>query len=129
MEILNRDLNFGFAKEEQVIHKLSNHFNETCEPTPRYCKYDAISPTKKFEIKSRRNKHNTYPTTIIPVDKSEVEGELYFVFNFEDGLYYIEYNEEAFEKYEIRDISAVRTGGVYTLKPHYLIDVADLTAI
>jgi hypothetical protein len=129
MDILNRDRNFGFAKEAQVIHKLSTHFNETCEPTPRYCKYDAISPTKKFEIKSRRNKHNTYPTTLIPVDKSDVEGELYFVFRFVDKLMYIEYTEEKFSNYEIRDISAVRGGGVYTLKPHYLIDVADLIEI
>jgi hypothetical protein len=129
MEILNRDLKFGFAQESQVIDKLSTHFNETCEPTSRYCRYDAISPTKKFEIKSRRNKHDTYPTTLIPVDKTEIEGELYFVFNFTDGLYFIEYNKERFEKYEVRDIGAVRGGGVYTLKPHYLIDVADLTVI
>jgi hypothetical protein len=129
MEVLNRDLKFGFAQESQVIDKLSNYFNETCEPTSRYCKWDAISPSAKYEIKSRRNKHDTYPTTIIPVDKTDVEGKLYFVFHFIDGLYFIEYNKETFSNYEIQEIGAVRGGGLYTLKPHYLIDVADLTKI
>jgi len=129
MEILNRDRTFGFALEDKVIAQLTTYFGETCEPTPKFCKYDAVSATKKFEIKSRRNKHDTYPTTLIPVDKTDVEGELYFCFNFTDGLYYIQYNKEQFDTYEIRDIEAVRGYGNRTLKPHYLIDIKDLTKI
>jgi hypothetical protein len=94
-----------------------------------YSRWDARSETTKYEIKSRRNTHDKYPTTLIPVDKTIVAGRLVFVFNFRDKLTYIVYDKEKFNKYEIRDIEAYRKNGVKTLKPHYHINIEDLTEI
>ena len=132
LEKLNADLLFGLPKESPIIRTLSEYFQEEIEKSAyQYCPYDASSKTTKYEIKSRRNKYLQYPTTIIPVDKTErIKGDrLVFVFNFTDGLYYIEYSKEAFAKYEIKDIEAVRKGGVRTWKPHYHINIKDLKQI
>jgi len=129
LTVLRNDLDWGIPLEPQVISKLSVHFQEPIQQEDRYSKWDASSPTTKYEIKSRRNPYNAYPTTIIPIDKTEVKGRLVFVFNFEDGLYYIVYDKAQFDKYEIRDIPAFRAYGKRTLKPHYLIDIDDLIRI
>jgi len=127
--LIQKDRDFGLPQEWTVISKLSVHFEEPIEPEKnKYSKWDASSPTTKYEIKSRRNPYKQYPTTIIPVDKTEVQGRLVFVFNFTNGLYYIVYEKEKFSQYEIKDIPAFRTGG-RTLKPHYMIPIEDLTEI
>jgi len=132
LEILNADKAFGLPKEDPVIKTLSMYFKEeVVKADYKYSPFDASSETTKYEIKSRRNRYAQYPTTIIPVDKAEriVGGRLVFVFNFTDGLYYIEYTKEQFAKYEIREVEAVRKGGVRTLKPHYFIEIKDLIRI
>jgi hypothetical protein len=132
LEILNADLAFGLPKEDPVIKSLSAYFNEEVKKVEyQYSPFDAQSETTKYEIKSRRNRYAQYPTTIIPVDKTErIKGDrLVFVFNFIDGLYYIVYGKDTFAKYEIKEVEAVRKGGVRTLKPHYFIPIVDLTRI
>jgi len=131
LEILKADLNFGLPKEDPVIQRLSEFFNETVEKeTYQYSPFDASSKTTKYEIKSRRNRYLQYPTTIIPVDKTQrIEGRLVFVFNFTDGLYYIVFDKEAFAKYEIKPVSAFRAGGIKTLKDHFFIPIKDLIQI
>ena len=130
LTVLKNDLAFGIPLETTVISKLAFHFDEPItKETAQYSKWDASSSTTKYEIKSRRNKYKQYPTTIIPVDKTQVTGRLVFVFNFTDGLYYIVYDKEPFSQYEIKDIPAFRAGGKQTLKPHYMIPIEDLTEI
>jgi hypothetical protein len=132
LEILNADLAYGLPKENLVISRLSEYFNEKIDKAEyQFSPFDASSETTKYEIKSRRNRYKAYPTTIIPVDKCErIKGErLVFVFNFTDGLYYIVYNKETFAKYNIQEVEAVRSKGVRTLKPHFFIPIGDLTHI
>ena len=133
MNIIHSDCNYGIPQEPTIISKLAVHFMEdiTQESNP-YSRYDAVSHTTKYEIKSRRITHDRYPTTLIGVNKTNVSGRLVFVFNFTDGLYYIVYEKEKFDKYEIRDIEAtrmVRGKAVKNLKPCYLIDIDDLIQI
>jgi hypothetical protein len=132
LEILNADLAFGLPREDAVITRLSDYFNERINRAEyQFSPFDASSETTKYEIKSRRNKYEAYPTTIIPVDKTErIKGDrLVFVFNFTDGLYYIVYSKETFAKYSIQEVEAVRSRGVRTLKPHYFIPIGDLIQI
>ena len=132
LSVLKADLAFGLPKEDAVIETLSGFFNENIEKSKNpYSRYDASSKTTKYEIKSRRNCYLKYPTTIIPVDKTEcINGDrLVFVFNFTDGLYYIEYDKDKFAKYEVKQVEAVRKGGIRTLKDHFFIPIQDLTEI
>lgn len=132
LELLKRDVLFGTALEYPVIDKLSKYFGEEVKKVQyEYSPFDAFSDTTKYEIKSRRNRYLQYPTTIIAVDKTlRIKGDrIVFVFHYTDGLYYIIYDPSQFAKYEIREVEAIRKGGVRTLKPHYHIPVKDLIRI
>ena len=131
LEILNADLLFGLSAEEKVINKLSVKFNESIKKTEeQYCRYDALGETgTKYEIKTRRNNMNAFPTTIIPIHKTAVNGRLVFVFNFTDKLAYIEYNETKFREFKVSDISAIRKGGLRTSIPHFHIPINQLTIL
>ena len=133
IEILNADLNFGFAKEEEVIPMLEEIFNESIMRAPyRYSPFDAQSDEARYEIKCRRCNSTEYNETIITVDKIQRTPKnkpLRLVFGFTDGLYYIEYEKERFEEYPIRPISAVKWNGQKEARDHYHIPVGHLVRI
>jgi hypothetical protein len=130
LELLNRDIIFGTGVEVPVINKLECYFGETIKKAEdKFSPFDAYSENTKYEIKSRRNRYNQYPTTIIACDKTRTAGRLVFVFHFTDGLYYIEYNKEKFSQFEIKPVSAIRAGGVRTLKDHFFIPIECLEKI
>ena len=135
LEVLNADLAFGLPKEDPVLEKLRKHFaEEIAKSTYQYCPHDGFSETTEYEIKSRRNRYNQYPTTIVPVSKvrNMKRSRLVFVFNFTDGLYYIEYKKDSFAKYNIKMVEAVRKrNGVVgkTIEPHFEIPINHLIHI
>ncbi len=135
LEILNADLAFGLPKEDPVLDKLKKHFEEEiAKSTYQYCPHDGFSQTTEYEIKSRRNKYNQYPTTIVPCSKIRdmKRDRLVFVFNFLDKLCYAVYNKETFATYNVKQIEAVRKrNGVLgkTIEPHFEIPLEDLIEI
>ena len=127
---LQNDIVFGLSAETLVISNLSKFFGEPVTKTAnQYCSYDATSPSSKFEIKTRRCKSNQYFDTIIPVHKTRVQGRLVFVFNFEDGLFYIVFDPILFASFKVDNISAIRKGGIRTSLPHYYIPIEKLIRI
>ena len=99
IEKLNSDLVYGLNKEKQFKPILEKYFNCNLEFTPNYHKFDYIDNEKKimFEIKSRKNNYNKYPSTMIGLNKytysKNTDYECYFIFNFLDGLYYYKVND------------------------------------
>jgi hypothetical protein len=124
------DLEFGLKRENNVLEKIKKYFNDTTitKTTDKYCKYDFISSLCKYELKSRKNKYKTYPTTIIPTHKV-IEGKLIFLFNFFDGLYYIEYDREIFDRFEKIEMTDYRSGRQGQTANHYSIPIELLTEI
>ena len=133
---LQDDLSLGCKNEEELIPILNDFFNDDFRNTKdlygnEYCNYDfeGINGTR-IELKSRRNKYDDYPTTLIPVHKC-VSMDLcpnIFIFNFSDGIYYIEWNKNIFETYETKMILCKRRGRT-DYKEHYLIPIEDLIQI
>jgi hypothetical protein len=126
------DFAYGCHNEPIVIHHLSKYFNEPIEKTKdRYCLYDAFSNTTKYEIKSRRCKSTTFATTIIPIHKviANDDVRLVFVFHFTDGLFYIVYDKDVFDKFEKKHITAYRQGIANIPVLHYFIPVSQLIEI
>jgi hypothetical protein len=126
------DLNYGYANESQILNKLNSTFSDifrnTKELHGKYCNYDfeGSSTGKKIEMKSRRNKYNDFDKTIIPVHKCKnINSPDIFVFQFIDGIYYIEYDEDKFNTFEIKNIISNRKDKCEN-KPHYFISIADL---
>jgi len=125
------DVAYGLQNQPVVVKQLSKHFNESITSTVhRYCQYDAFSPTTKYEIKSRRCKSSTYDTTIVPVHKVKgIDERLVFVFHFTNGLFYIVYDKEVFDKFEKRNVTTYREGIENLPVLHYFIPVKELIEI
>ena len=112
------DLEYGNEKEIVMLDKLTKYFNtsiKSCKelyPNDKFCKWDYEDKTgTKWELKSRRNTYSRYPTTIIPCHKKATDDkDLYFVFQFTDGDYYIKYDANKFNHFDIRTIKINRIG-------------------
>lgn len=122
-----KDLEFGLSKEEPIRQLLEDYFKDDLTKTNNYCKFDFEGTSKKkYELKSRTNKKQQYPTTIIPkhkINKETINNGLIFVFNFTDKCCYIEYDEEVFNNFQIKTFKINRTGKYDPPTDHYLIPV------
>ncbi len=92
------DAVYGRHKELEVRPMLTDIYNQKFKDysEDKYATFDFISEDQNMilELKSRRCKSNTYPTTIVGLNKIEKAKELVkkdkvvkFLFNFTDGLY------------------------------------------
>jgi hypothetical protein len=130
LQILKNDIAFGLQSEQTLIKTLANQFGADIQKTTnKYCPYDFYTANHKIELKTRRCNYNTYPTTIIPVKKTQQDGNLVFCFCFADKLCYINYDKDQFSKYRIEDIEYVRAFGQITQVPHIHIPIEDLIEI
>jgi len=93
--------NYGKEQEKKVYPIIQEYFKEKIiHSQGQYDKYDFIGDTKVFELKSRRNKHNSYSTTMITCNKlKQIDKELILLFNFTDGLYFIKFEKELFDTF------------------------------
>ena len=131
---LTNDLRYGRDNETSIVELLNTYFDDEFKNTKElyrtpYYQYDFESVKKKIciELKSRRNRYEQYPTTIVPVSKANDTIEHYvFVFQFTDGVYFINYNKEQFENYEVKMIKTFRKGIYDKPKPHFCIRIEDL---
>ena len=93
---------FGKEQEIKILPIIEEYFNDNItQTTNQYDKYDFISTLYNFELKSRKNKFNKYPTTMITSNKlKNTDRQLILLFNFTDGLYYIKYDPLIFDTFE-----------------------------
>ena len=102
------DYIWGEAQQRRIFPVLEKKW-KGLRQQPRYSKYDAICNEINMEIKSRKNlRKNSYSTTLLTMNKiSDTSKANIFIFNFvfdmvrdRSEIYYIEYDEEKFSKYE-----------------------------
>lgn len=122
------DYNFGIAQEDLVLPKLKDFFKKEIKKSEnRFAKCDFYDEEYNYEMKSRTNAYNKYPTTMITEDKIAGEKKIIFLFNFTDGLYYIEYDKEKFSNYERKKFS--RANLSWNEKSHLYIPIQDLIKV
>ena len=133
---LSADLQFGAQKQENIINSLREYFQSSNIEAmkDKYCIYDAEDTTTqtRYEIKARRHKFATYPSTIISYNKRNgvTKGtRLLFVFGFTDGLYYIKYEKDLFNTFETKNILYHRSGCATKPVLHYCIPNEYLSRI
>jgi hypothetical protein len=105
MASFKNDYSFGTNNEDNVLEKITKHFNDGVikKSVNKFSKYDYKGDKYYYELKSRNNNYKTYPTTLIPYNKIMENKQQYFLFDFKDGLYYIEYNKDVFSKFELNE--------------------------
>ncbi len=124
------DLVFGKLKEIEIKEILEGYFNTTLQTTSKYNLIDFQNDDIYIELKSRRNTYSKYNSTIIGSNKIEYAKSLnkkkcYFVFNFLDGLYYIEYSN-IFDSFDLCEEYIYRDGRK-EMKINYHIPIECLT--
>lgn len=101
------DLEFG-TKSELTNHEVLEGFlNTTLNRKGGYSVFDFEDPTKTIfvELKTRRIRHDQYPTALIGLNKIqfceyERDVQYWFVFCYTDGIYAIKYDRELFGSFE-----------------------------
>ncbi len=124
MSQYKKDYEFGKLKEKELKDKLEKYFNDNLIESKRYDKYDFKGDDYYYELKSRNCNYNKYPTTLIPVSKLFSDNQR-FIFNFVDGIYYIEYNSNEFETFEKQQFVRNYRTGYKDIKQEYVFIPID----
>jgi hypothetical protein len=106
MRSFKLDYSFGKTNEDIVLTQIQKFFTNDGiikKEEDTYSKYDFKGDTYLYELKSRNVHYKKFATTIIPYDKIIENTKQIFLFNFIDGLYYIEYDKDVFSKFELSD--------------------------
>ena len=84
------DLKFGLTAEKNIQKNLENVYGSLIQ-LDKYNPFDFENDEYLIELKSRRIKHNKYPTTMINLSKllrtNDSTKQRIIVFNYTDGLY------------------------------------------
>jgi hypothetical protein len=120
---------FGKVQEARVLPVIREKFQRDIKQNEtQYAKYDFYDEDYNYELKSRTFHYRKYDTTMIQLNKTcgctNDDRALMLLFNFTDGLYYIEYDKEKFDKYFRQQYSQVNES--WDERPHLYIPIADL---
>ena len=124
------DYAFGTAKEDDVLTKINKHFKDNITKAENpFSIYDYKGEKYYYELKSRRNCYKDFTTTLIGRDKIFTDNQR-FIFQFIDGLYYIDYELMKFAKYNCKPFKRHLRGDYNDqCKLYYFIPIEDLKKI
>jgi len=100
------DLSFGIASEKTVMTTLGQFLGVELNRNHEYATMDFSNEAKtvNVELKTRRVRHDTYPTALIGLNKIKFcdnpKVEYYFAYSYLDGLFCIKYDKELFDGFE-----------------------------
>jgi len=129
MKVFREELKNGLEIQEIVLPLIINYFKREIKHTQgRFNRYDYEDTNYNYELKSRTNNYKKYPTTLIGLDK--VSNNTIFLFYFTDGLYYIEYDKELFDTFEVKDfVRNPRLGKIDKPKKYIYIPIEYLKIV
>lgn len=130
MNSFKLDYKFGKSKEDEILSIIKNQFKEDIVKSENlFERYDYKSDTHYYELKSRNNKYEAYPTTLIEKGKV-IAKNLIFLFNFTNGLYYIKYDKNEFDTFECKQyVRNKRIDYKDIPKLYYFIPIKNLIKI
>lgn len=132
MEKFREDMKFGIEKEINQLGLIKSAIDINLKRSMKTnATFDYYSDNTLAELKSRRNNHNTYPTTMVGYNKIEYalkhpEKQAYFCFCFLDGLYYYKFSKD--DKLEVR-LGGRRDRGKDEIKEYCYIPISLLRKI
>ena len=129
--MFKKDYSFGVKKEIELLPIIKNYFNDdSIIQLDRFNIFDFKGDNKYIELKSRNNNYNKYPTTMIGYNKIkkslELNEDIYFIFNFVDGLYYYKFDKNI--QLEIKQGGRCDRG-IKEIKDYYYIPIELLKKI
>lgn len=129
-----KDFEFGDNEETRLLAIVKNKFGEDIKRTSKDHIFDYYNDECLIELKSRNCFSFSYPSSMVGYNKIQSARKsgksCYFLFNFKDGLYYWEFNEDDITNGSV----CIKTGGrkdrgFYEYKDYAFIDVDLLKEI
>jgi hypothetical protein len=99
------DYSFGTANEEKVLPRIEKSLGTKLIHRGGMSIYDFDNGSNIFaDVKTRRIKHNIYPTALIGANKVKMaaaneDKDFWFFFHYTDGLFRVKYDKDLFSKY------------------------------
>ena len=136
MSYNQNDIAFGINNENELLEVLKIKFGDNITKTKgKYNSFDFEGNDKFIELKTRRNKSNQYPTTMIGHRKilqcNDSSKQYYFIFKYTDKILYCLYCEDDFKNFEVakggrKDRGFVEQDNYIYIPIKYLKDFNDL---
>ena len=128
MSIKSRDVCWGISCESLLFESLKDCFSpHLVKSADKYALFDYSDDDFFIEVKSRRNKKDRYPDTMVGYNKIKFfldnpGKKSYCVFNFTDGAFYVEINEETVKQFRITEAGR-RDRGFNEIKKYAFVPV------
>jgi hypothetical protein len=131
MDKFKIDEDFGTEQENKSEEYIKKYFKQmTLKKLSRFNKFDFEGDTALFEVKTRRNNYNKYPSTMVGYNKilacKKCEKDVYFIFQYLDGNYYYKYTKD--ETFEIKKGGRYDRGKIES-NYYYFIPIEKLIKI
>jgi len=105
-----QDLQYGDFNEKNALPIISSFLKtDLKKESNTYSLLDFSNESKSVyvELKSRRINHDQFPTALIGLNKIKFcinpDVKYYFVWLYKDGIYYLKYDKDLFDKFIIQD--------------------------
>lgn len=93
----------GLLEQKTLLPVLKEFFNrELIEIDDKKAHHDYECEKYNYELKTRTNTKDKYPTTLIGINKIKCDKKVILIFKFTDCLTYIKYKKELFDTFEIK---------------------------
>lgn len=117
--------NFGKQSEKDVLPIIKEYFKrEIIQTEDKYNEFDFKDDIYNYELKTRTNKLEQYPTTMTTLNKCKKNSIL--LFKYTDHLAFIEYEEDKFKDYDV--VKYTRYEDKHK-RDHIFIPIKDLIII
>lgn len=124
------------GEESELKNKniFDTFFNDNFIKTSNFHPLDFEGDKYLLEIKTRTNRYDKYPTSLIPASKinycKKQNKETYFIFIFTDSTYYIKYDEQLFKTFDIKPFKRCdRIDHTDKLQNYYYIPIKNLSKL
>lgn len=93
----------GLLEQKKLLPVIQKYFNKDIKEIEfKLSPFDYECDECFYELKTRTNTLNKYPTTLIGRNKIEANKDIILIFKYTDCLTYINYNKELFDTFEIK---------------------------
>jgi len=93
----------GLLEQKRLLPIIKEYFKkDIVEIENKLSTFDYMCDSCVYELKTRTNELNKYPTTLIGTNKLISDKEIYLIFKFTDCLTYIKYDRDLFSSFEIK---------------------------
>jgi hypothetical protein len=129
--INEKEYNEAINKEIKFLPIIKNYFKlENLKMTSQYHRFDYQNEDTLIELKTRKIRHNIFPTLMFSNDKIKYgllqNKKMIFIFEYSDITLYIKYDKELFKKYVVKYINNRSDRGIMEYMNTIFIPLKDM---